>query len=255
MGVCAGLDDDEQSDEGGGEGGDSASMAGSEADDGSDGEAGSEAGTEADGEEGGEGSEPECAAGSEADGEDGSHKRADGARKAKGRKGSRFVQHQAGHSSGSDGESATEDASDADSDGNLMGFTVPDDEASESDHETDEELEQPPARRLKRLQRTGDMQSSQSDDHEEPMPMGSCAGLDDDELSALEPDGGDEFSALERDLEHDTHPPPPRSPPLSSPPSHVYVGTAVVPVVMAPQHGGGGDGLNSRWAAALVLVL
>ena len=59
---------------------------------------------------------------------------------------------------------------------------------------------------------------TESDD-EEPMPMGSCAGLDDDELSALEPDGGDEFSALERDLEHDTHPPPPRSPPLSSPPS------------------------------------
>ena len=55
--------------------------------------------------------------------------------------------HQAGHSSGSDGESATEDASDADSEGNLKGFTIPDDEASESNHETDEELEQPPARR------------------------------------------------------------------------------------------------------------
>ena len=127
MGVCAGLDDDEQSDEGGGEDGDSASMAGSEADDDSDGEPGSEAGGEADGEEG-------------------SHKRVNGARQARGRKGSRFVDHQAGHSSGSDGESATEDASDADSDGNLIGFTVPDDEASESNHETDEELEQPPAR-------------------------------------------------------------------------------------------------------------
>ena len=151
MGVCAGLDDDEQSDEGGGEGSEPES---SEADDGSDGEAGSEAGSEADGEEGGEGSEPECAAGS--DGEEGSRTQADGARKAKGRKGSRFVEHQAGHSSGSDGESATEDASDADSDGNLKGFTVPDDEASESNCETDEELEEPPARRRLQRNRTCD---------------------------------------------------------------------------------------------------
>ena len=44
MGVCAGLDDDEQSDEGGGEGSEPES---SEADDGSDGEAGSETGSEA----------------------------------------------------------------------------------------------------------------------------------------------------------------------------------------------------------------
>ena len=106
---------------------------------------------DASGEAGSEGDASDAESGEEgASAEEGSLKRADSARKAKGRKGSCFVQHQAGHSSGSD-ESATEDASDADSDGNLMGFTVPDDEASESNHETDEELEQPPARR--RLQR------------------------------------------------------------------------------------------------------
>ena len=39
-------------------------------------------------------------------------------------------------SDGSDDDSAEEDASDADSDGNLKGFTVKDDEASESNYET-----------------------------------------------------------------------------------------------------------------------
>ena len=72
---------------------------------------------------------------------------------SKGRKraGSRFLQDEADASEGSDDESADEHASDADSNGDLKGFTVPDAEASESNHETDEEIEEPPARR--RLQR------------------------------------------------------------------------------------------------------
>ena len=61
--------------------------------------------------------------------------------------GCRFLQREAEASDGSDDDSADEDASDADSDGNLKGFTVKDDEASESNYETDEELETPPARR------------------------------------------------------------------------------------------------------------
>ena len=55
--------------------------------------------------------------------------------------GCRFLQREAEASDGSDDDSADEDASDADSDGNLKGFTVKDDEASESNYETDEELD------------------------------------------------------------------------------------------------------------------
>ena len=66
----------------------------------------------------------------------------------KGRKaaGCRFLDREAGASDGSDDHSSEEDASDADSDGNLKNFTVKDYEASESDYETDEEIEQPPVR-------------------------------------------------------------------------------------------------------------
>ena len=71
--------------------------------------------------------------------------------KSRKRAGSRFLQDEADASEGSDDESADEHASDADSNGDLKGFTVPDAEASESNHETDEEIEEPPARR--RLQR------------------------------------------------------------------------------------------------------
>ena len=48
------------------------------------------------------------------------------------RAGSRFLQDEADASDGSGDESADEHASDADSNGDLKGFTVPDDEASES---------------------------------------------------------------------------------------------------------------------------
>jgi hypothetical protein len=61
--------------------------------------------------------------------------------------GCRFLHREAEVSDGSEDDSAEEDASDADSDGNLKGFTVKDGDASESNHETDEELETPPALR------------------------------------------------------------------------------------------------------------
>ena len=72
-----------------------------------------------------------------------------GAASRKGRRaaGCRFLQREAEASDGSDDDSAEESASDADSDGNLKGFTVKDAEASASNYETDEELETPPALR------------------------------------------------------------------------------------------------------------